>query len=717
MTMNRREFLAASAAGAALLNQGVRAFAAPAGNIQAEVDATAVGAPITPLIFGVYMEPATTRVWAELLSDRKFYHPISSSAPPPTQSFFLRFQHPWKPVGPDGTVVMDTARPFVGDHSPRIKLAGSEPRGIQQSGMPMGRGRDYTGHVYLAGDSGAKVEARLVWGTGSGDAQTIAIPPLSAEYRKFPLHFTAGADTEDARLEIAGTGQGSFHIGAVSLMPADNVEGFHAGMVKHLKDAGFKMVKWPGGNFVSAYDWYDGIGDRDKRPPRPQPMWGDAVESNDVGLHEFIAFCRLLGAEPDLAVNTGFGEARVAAEEVEYCNGSADTRMGKLRAENGHPEPFNVRLWTVGNEMYGYWQEGHMSLDQYWVKHTYFVKAMKKVDPTIKVTSAAATPCEKSWDVGEQRAFNGPDIWRPAHPDKLPYQFGSTFDWDGWMLEKAGDFIDYVSEHTYCYPDFRFDPEAQRFVDASSEPVQFRTRRMANRIGEAFDAWQKYVEKMPSLKDRDIKFIFDEWGCRYRAPNGQRLSRRPTGMVTPLSYALFMHEMFRHSGMIAASCPTAGLGTILIDRTGKAVGFSADGLMMKLMANHLTHALPLAVSGNSPQQPVSGTVFVDKPESPTGSPTYPLDVLAALSADRKTFILSVVNPTEEAQEFTHRIGGAKLQSAGKLWQVAAPGVDAYNDPNQEPAIKINETPQGALPERIQVPPLSVSLYEYALENA
>lgn len=716
MAMNRREFLAASAASAALLNQGVKVFAAPASNIEVAVDASKVGAPITPLIFGGYMEPATTRVWAEMLSDRKFYHPISNAAPPPSQSFFLRFQHPWKPVGPDGTVEMDKTRPFVGAHSPRITLAGSEPRGIQQNGMRLGSGRAYEGHVHLAGDRGVKVEARLVWGTGPGDSQTIAIPPLSAEYKKFPLHFTPSADAEDGRLEIVGTGQGSFHIGAASLMPADNIEGFHAGMIKYFKDAGFKMAKWPGGNFVSAYDWYDGIGDRDKRPPRPEPMWGNAVESNDVGLHEFIAFCRLLGAEPNVAVNTGFGEARVAAEEVEYCNGSADTRLGKLRAENGHPEPFNVRLWTIGNEMYGYWQFGHMSLDQYWVKHTYFVEAMKKVDPTIKVTSAAATPCEKSWDVAEQRAFNGPDIWRPAQPDKLPYQFGSIFDWDGWMLEKAGDYIDYVSEHTYCYPDFRFDPEAQRFVDASGDALQFRTRRMANRIGEAFDAWEKYVEKMPSLKEKNIKFIFDEWGCRYRSPTGQRF-RRPAGMVTPLSYALFMHEMFRHSDMVGASCPTGGLGTVLIDRTGKTVGFSADGLMMKIMANHFSNALPVAVSGNSPQQPVSGTAFVDIPTSPVGSPTYPLDVVAALSSDRKTFILSVVNPTEDGQEFAPQINGVKLRGSGKLWQIAPPSVNAANEPDKEPVVKINEIPQTSLPERVQVPPISVNVYEFEIENA
>ena len=82
------------------------------------------------------------------------------------------------------------------------------------------------------------------------------------------MKFTPTTDTENARLEIVGTGSGTFHVGTVSLMPADNVEGFHAGMIKLYKEAGFKMAKWPGGNFVSAYDWRDGIGDRDKRPPR-----------------------------------------------------------------------------------------------------------------------------------------------------------------------------------------------------------------------------------------------------------------------------------------------------------------------------------------------------------------------------------------------------------------------------------------------------------------
>ena len=695
-----------------MLQQDVRALAGQGENIEVTIDVTKAGEPITPLIFGGYMEPATTRVWAEMLTDRKFANAITSAPAAPVNPFFRRFAgEPWKPVGPEGSVEMDSVLPFVGAHSPRVKLDSSEMRGIQQGGLRVGRGREYTGRLFLKGDPGAKVEARFVWGPSAGDAQVMAIPSLSDEYQKFPLMFTPAADTEDARIEIVGTGAGAFHIGAVSLMPADNAQGFHAGMIRLYKEAGFKMAKWPGGNFVSAYDWYDGIGDRDKRPPRLQAMWSDRVESNDVGLHEFVTFCRLLDAEPYLAINSGFGDARTAAEEVEYCNGSEQTRLGRLRAENGHPEPFKIRLWCIGNEMYGPWQFGHMSLDQYWVKHNYIVEAMRKVDPTIKATVSGASICEKSIGGAEKKNDFFPSKWEPPVTAKLPYEFGSLNDWDGWLLEKCAPNIDFLSEHTYAYPDLAFDAEKQHFIDVQ-DALQFRTRRMANRIGEAFEAWQEYLKRLPSLKDRNIKFIFDEWGVRYRSADGK--NHQPPPMVSPLSYALFLHELFRHSGMVAASCPTGGLFTVLTDKTGEAVGYAPEGLVMKLMATHFAGAFPVEIGGNSPQQPMRGTPMVDIGTSPTGSPTYPLDAVAALSIDRNALLLSVVNPTEEAHEFSPRISGTKLRDQGTLWQIVLPNAKAPNEPGDKPAAEILEKPQVNLSNRVDIPALSVNVFRFNL---
>ena len=575
----------------------------------------------------------------------------------------------------------------------------------------MKAGKNYVGRIYLVGDSTAKVVVRLVCGPGTNDAQVMAMPALSTDYQKHPLEFNAPADSEDARLEIVGSGSGTFAVGTVSLMPSDNVEGFHAGMIRLYKEAGFKMTKWPGGNFVSAYDWLDGLGDRDKRAPRLQPMWSDRVESNDVGLHEFIAFCRLLDAEPYLTINSGFGDARSAADEVEYANGAMSTRMGKLRADNGHPEPFNIRLWCIGNEMYGPWQYGHMSLDQYWTKHNYIVEAMRKVDPRIKVTLSGATISEKSIDGAEKKGNFFPSIWEPPITEKLPYEFGSLNDWDGWLLAKCADHVDFISEHTYAYPDLVFDAEKQRFVD-THDALQFRTRRLANRIGEAFEAWQHYLDAMPALKDKDIRFIFDEWGVRFRSADGR--SRPPNGMVAPLSYAHFLHELFRHSGMVAASCPTGGLFSVLLDKTGEASGFSVEGLVLKLMATHFANATPVELSGSSPQEAMAGTPMVDVPVHSTGSATYPLDVLAAVSADRKIFYLSVVNPTEEEQTLSPRIAGVKLQSAGKLWQIAAPSVDAVNQPDQKPSVEIIEHGAQQLAGPLRIPPISVNLYGFGI---
>jgi alpha-N-arabinofuranosidase len=707
--MNRRELLKASVAGAAMLEQGRKAFAAPQ-YIQVAIDASKPGAPVNPMIFGGYMEPATTRVWSEMLTDRKFSIPITSAgeaAPAAANPMMRRFGgEPFRLVGPAGTVEMDTARPFVGKHSPLVKLAASEPHGIQQSRLRVAHGKSYTGRVWLAGDPGAKVVVRLVWGPGAGDSQIIAIPALTSAYRRFALKFTVAADSSDARLEIVGTGNGAFHVGAISLMPADNLQGFHAGMIRYYKEQGFKMAKWPGGNFVSSYDFYDGLGDPDKRPPRGR-------ESNDVGLHEYIALCRLLGAEPDLTINSGYASARDAAEQVEYCNGSIQTRLGALRARNGHPEPFHIRYWTIGNEMYGPWQDGHMSLNQYWVKHNNIVEAMRKADPQVKVTLCGASICERGIGCAEKKGNFFPSEWEPPMPYDLPFAFGSHEDWDGWLLANCAGNVDFVSEHTYAYPHLRYDSQKQSFVN-SDDPLLTKARRLPNRIGEFFEAWQKYLERMPNLKEKNIKFIFDEWGCRNRLMSG---AAQTPGMLTPLAYALFLNEVFRHSDVVQASCATGGMGTVLIDNTGEATGLSAEGLVLKIMANHFTNALPVAVSGNSPQQAAPGTVFVDIPNVPIGSRTYPLDVTAALSNDRKKLIFSVVNATETAQEFSLKVTGIKLRGPGTLRQIAPPSVNSVNVAGQKPAVEIVEHPQDALPDTVQAPPVSIGVYEFEIESA
>lgn len=264
--------------------------------VTATVDAAKLGAPISPYLYGQFVEHAGNMVyrsmWSELLDDRKFYYDVGPKPAPepkpnagPGGGFFGRLDSGpgrWNPVGPAESVVMDAVRPFAGEHTPLVKLSGGEPRGIQQDGMKLAKGVTYQGRIQLAGDEAAMVAVSLVWGDGPDRArQTAKLGPLGSDYRKFTFSFVADR-TGEARLEIAGTGTGAFHIGAVSLMPADNVEGWKPEPIAVLKSLRSGVYRFPGGNFVSAHEWRHGVGDPDRRPPIKDPVW-NAVNSNDVG--------------------------------------------------------------------------------------------------------------------------------------------------------------------------------------------------------------------------------------------------------------------------------------------------------------------------------------------------------------------------------------------------------------------------------------------------
>jgi alpha-N-arabinofuranosidase len=698
----------------AALVVAVLAGIATAAPVAATIDTTQTAKPISKLVFGGFMEPATTRIWAEMLTDRKFFKEINSKPQPPARSGWGRgFRQPrWLPVGADEFVTMDTKKPWVGEWSPFVKLDASQPRGISQSGLALRAGRAYTGRIILAGTPGSKVKVSLIWGKNPGDRQTVTISTLTANYVKFPLKFTSKADTREGVFEIVGLGKGAFHIGAASLMPADNVSGFRADMLKALKEQGIEIARWPGGNFVSAYDWRDGIGDADKRPPRREVAWS-GMESNDMGIDDFMTMCRLLGAEPYIAVNTGLGDDHSAAEEVEYVNGPATSRMGKWRAANGHPAPYHVKIWGIGNEMYGPWQWGHMAIDQYPEKHNRFVKAMRKVDPSIKVIASSATPEEPSWCYLENIQFNSFE-GREKVNDKMPWSFGSKQDWTGALLKEGADNIDFLGEHFYGYPNLAVDAEKQQFVDANDELVD-KVRRLSNRVEFKFEAWDEYVKRMPYLKDKDIKFAFDEWSPRNAVVDPKNPPAPSNPMMNPMVNALVYHEFFRHSDKVGLGIATGGMGLTSTDANGDINGFRMEGLVMKVLHDHFAGALPVAVTGNSPQHAVKGVVGIDKSARPSGSPTWPLDVFAALSADRKKLAISVVNPTETAQELS--LNGIS-NGAAKVYQLTAPATQApaagggmFGGPKATMA----ESSLPQMPGTVTLPPASITVYEIAVK--
>ncbi len=691
----------------------------PAQPVAATIDATRTGPPITRLMFGGFMEPATTQVWAEMLSDRKFFNEINSKPAPAVRGGFGRRgpQRRWVPVGDDAFVTMDRESPYVGEWSPLIRLDAATPHGISQSGITLRAGRSYTGRVILAGSPGAKVSVSLVWGPNPSDRETIGMPTLNATYVKFPLKFIAKADTNEGRLEVVGTGSGGFHIGAVSLMPADNVSGFKAANIRLLKEQGISIARWPGGNFVSAHDWRDGIGDSDKRPPRRELAW-NGLESNDMGIDDFMTFCRLLGAEPYIAVNTGLGDAHSAAEEVEYVNGPATSRLGQLRAASGHPAPYGVKIWGIGNEMYGPWQWGHMDVTQYPEKDNLVVRAMKKVDPSIKVIASSATPEELSWTYIENRQL-GTFPGRQQVSDKVPFGFGTKYDWTGALLARSAEFIDYLGEHFYGYPHLVIDCDKQAFVEAD-DSIADRVRRMPNKVQMKFEAWEEYLNRMPSLKKRDIKFAFDEWAPRNRPVSATAATPAGTPMLNPMTNALVYHEFFRHSDMVALGVATGGMGTLAMDAYGDPAGFRMEGLVIKMLHDQFAGALPVAVTGNSPQHAIKGTLGVDLPARLSGSPTWPLDVFAAVSANRRKLEISVVNPTDTTQDCDLNVTGVQTNGTARLWQLTAPAGAVTPAPGPGrgpfagPPATLTERTLSEAPQRITLPAASVTVYEFGV---
>ena len=506
------------------------------------IDASQKAEPISKYIYGQFIEHLGRciygGIWAEMLEDRKFYFPITAQYKPyvavkgiaADDPYAVVGASPWQIAGPADSVTMVKEDSFVGEHTPLIR----DGSGIRQLDLGLVKDKKYVGYIYLkAKDKKADVTVSLVWGERPDERDSVSFSFDVDGYSKYPAEFTAGADTTKGALEIAVKG-GACFVGTVSLMPADNIEGMRADTIGLLKELNASIYRWPGGNFVSGYDWRDGIGERDRRPPRKNPAW-TGVEHNDFGYHEFIHFCRLLGAEPLVTVNTGFGDAYSAAAQLEYANGSVDTPMGALRAKNGDAEPFGVRYWCIGNEMWGKWQLGHMSLEHYVQKHNWVVDKMRQVDPSI-ITMAS----------------------------------GNAGDWSEGLLANCCDRMDLIAEHFYC--------------SDKNEGIE-HTSKIVHNIKSKVGFLKRMREKLDCLKGKDIKIAMTEWNYWYGPYLYGELGTRYF-FQDALGIAKGLHEYFRNSDTIFMANYAQTVNVIGAIKTSKtAAQFETTGLVLKLYRN------------------------------------------------------------------------------------------------------------------------------------
>jgi alpha-N-arabinofuranosidase len=255
--------------------------------------------------------------------------------------------------------------------------------------------------------------------------------------------------------------------------PTANEDGFRLDVIELVKELGSSTIRYPGGNFVSGYRWEDGVGPRDRRPVRRDLAW-HSLESNQVGLDEFARWCKLTGSELMMAVNLGTRGIEAALDLLEYTNHRSGTALSEQRIANGAKEPYNIRMWCLGNEMDGPWQIGHMSAEDYGKLAARTASAMKTADKNLELVVCGSSG------------------------SSMP-TFG---EWERVVLEHSYDYVDYISCHAY---------------------YQERNGDLGSYLASSLDM-QYFIETVVATADhvkhklkskKTIQLSFDEWNIWY----------------------------------------------------------------------------------------------------------------------------------------------------------------------------------------------------------
>ncbi len=276
--------------------------------------------------------------------------------------------------------------------------------------------------------------------------------------------------------------------------PTADDKGFRQDVLKLVKELGVTIVRYPGGNFVSGYNWRDGVGPKEQRPKRLELAW-KSLETNQVGTDEFCEWARRAGVEVNMAVNLGTAGIDEARSLVEYCNHPGGTFYSDMRIANGYTEPHRIKTWSLGNEMDGIWQMGHKTADEYGRLATETANAMKWVDPEIELVVCGSSNA------------------------RMP-TFGS---WEATVLDHTYESVDYISLHQYYK---KINNDLGTFL---AQPLE-----MDNFI-KSVVATCDYVRAKKKLK-KHLYLSFDEWNVWYPNDTDKALIEDTPWQVAPPLY-------------------------------------------------------------------------------------------------------------------------------------------------------------------------------------
>jgi alpha-L-arabinofuranosidase len=305
-----------------------------------------------------------------------------------------------------------------------------------------------------------------------------------------------------------------------------DARGFRRDVAAEVKGLGVPIMRYPGGNFVSGYNWLDGVGPKDERPTVLERAW-NSLETNQFGTNEFIDWCRLVGTEPLLGFNLGTGTPEQAVAWVEYCNVDKGTKWSDLRREHGYAEPHNVRYWCLGNEMDGPWQMGTMPAREYGRKARDSARQIRVLDPTTQLIA-----CGSSNTI-------------------LP----TYLVWDREVLEECYDQVDGISLHNY----YGNTPALTNNDSGRYLAMNLDMEKQILEIGAVCD----YVQGLRKSPKR-LWLSFDEWNVWYRArgglfANGQRKFAPPLleevyNLEDALLVGGFLNTLLRQSERVRVGC-------------------------------------------------------------------------------------------------------------------------------------------------------------------
>jgi len=360
------------------------------------------------------------------------------------------------------------------------------------------------------------------------------------------FNLTSNTDDKDADIRYTFTGRGEVYFGALSMMPSDNFHGMRKDVVENLKAIGPTVLRWPGGNFAGEYRWKDGLLPSDQRGPlqaateiETQPH-SDGYDFHEISTDDFIALCREVGAEPFITINLAWNDPKESAEWIEYCNGTPDSPYGKIRAQRGYTEPFNVKFWSLGNEMgYGH-MEGPMSPEAYAALAEKHADAMLSVDPKLKLFSSGPYPND---------------------------------NWAKGSAAKLAEKVEFISLHQYCGP-------ASGYHYTTDEDIKRTYCETAASDKQCYDQALKQRACLDAT-GKNLHISFDEWNQWYA---WYRPSSVSEGIFTAKVLHMFLQESNALDIPFCCYFQPIGEGAIIIEPEKSFL--TANGQVFSVMKEH-----------------------------------------------------------------------------------------------------------------------------------